>query len=94
MKLIRDKYEDLIPSEKLEKVDNVTALKLSIEKITEELNELEEENYNDVFEYADVIEVLYNTARLQGISEKQINDAIKYKNNQRGSFKKILVLKD
>ena len=59
-KLIRDKYNEIIEPCRLKIVDHpAERFILLIKKIKEELNELEETAYNDVNEYADVIETLY-----------------------------------
>ena len=95
MKLIRDKYESIIESERLTKTKNQSETFILLrEKINEELGELAETAFNDVYEYADVIEVLYAMADLQGLSKDEIEIARLKKLDEKGGFKKCLVLKD
>jgi len=94
-KLIRDKYDSIIESERLTKTQNPTETFILLrEKINEELGELAETAFNDVNEYADVIEVLYAMADLQGLSKDEIEIARLKKLDEKGGFKKCLVLKD
>ena len=93
MKLIRDKYIDIIPNHMLDLTfTNSSILPFAKNKIDEELNELKDTSYSDLSEFADVIEALINIARLQGISEKDITLARKEKANQRGLFSRNIVL--
>jgi len=94
-KLIRDKYDTIIESERLETSKNPSETFILLrEKITEELNELAETAFNDVDEYADVIEVLYAMANFQGLSKDEIEIARLKKLDEKGGFKKCLILKD
>lgn len=94
-KLIRDKYEDIIEPSKLEKSeDTVEKFYLLNEKINEELVELRETVFNDVEEFADVVEVLMAMAKFQGINEADIQEAREKKNNSKGKFNNFLILKD
>jgi len=93
-KLIRDKYDSIIESERLEISKNPQETFILLrEKITEELTELAETAFNDVDEFGDVIEVLYAMADLQGISKDEIEIARLKKLDERGGFKKCLILK-
>ena len=94
MKLIRDGYAEIIDGDKMETVSNEEALKLAIEKIDEELDELKASNFEDIYEFADVIEVLYTVARLKGFEQRDVAKAIYTKNSNKGSFFNNLVLKD
>jgi len=93
-KLIRDGYAEIIDSEKLEKVDDEIALDYAIEKIEEELIELKASKFEDIYEFADLIEVLYTVARLKGFDQKDVAKAIYTKNQDKGSFYENLILKD
>lgn len=93
-KLIRDKYETIIESERLRKTQNPSETFILLrDKITEELTELADTAFNDVNEYADVIEVLYAMANFQGVSQDEIEIARLKKLDEKGGFKKCLVLK-
>ena len=91
-KLIRDGYEEIIDSSKMRKVSDEEALKFAIEKIDEELLELKASKFEDIYEFADVIEVLYTVARLKGLDHKNVTKAIYSKNQEKGSFYNNLVL--
>ena len=94
-KLIRDKYDSIIESERLtiSKNPSETFIFLTA-KIKEELGELADTAFNDVDEYADVIEVLYAMANFQGLSKDEIEIARLKKLDEKGGFKKCLILKD
>lgn len=92
-KLIRDKYDEIIESDRLSIIDDpIEKFFLYSDKIREELLELRETAYNDVDEFGDVIEALYAMAEFQGISQDDIEIARLKKIEQRGAFKKCLVL--
>jgi predicted house-cleaning noncanonical NTP pyrophosphatase (MazG superfamily) len=94
MKLIRDKYVDKIPSEQLR--TNVTDGVFNIyleKKLTEELTELEDSDYVDAEEYADVIEVLYAMAKRNGISRDLIEKIRLDKLERLGGFENGILLK-
>lgn len=86
-KLIRDKLAQRITDAPIRIVlDNKEFKKLLLEKLIEEIGELAESNYKDVFEYADVIEVILAIAHQHGLSAHHIDDARKEKNRKNGSF--------
>lgn len=95
MKLIRDHYLDVIERDRLffEK-DRDSQKKLLLEKLKEELLELEESNYEDKFEFADVLEVLFSIAEFKGLDRKTILSACSVKRFEKGSFNRFLVLKE
>ena len=93
-KLIRDGYQEIIPEDKIEKVSDEEALQYAIEKIDEEILELKASKFEDIYEFADVIEVLHTVARLKGFKDRDINKAIYSKNRDKGSFYDNLILKD
>ena len=92
-KLIRDGYKEIIDPEKIYTVDDKEALEFAIEKIEEELIELKASKFEDIYEFADLIEVLYTVARLKGFSQKDVAKAIYTKNQDKGSFYTNLILK-
>lgn len=94
-KLIRDKYDTIIESERLRVSNNPSEQFIFLRnKISEELGELGDTAFNDVNEYADVIEVLYAMANFQGVSKDQIEIARLKKLDEKGGFKKCLILKE
>ena len=93
-KLIRDKYDKIIDDEKLTTTDDTFKIfTLLKEKISEEIEELFQSNFNDVDEYADIIEVLYAMASFRGIPQKKIDTARLNKLLKLGGFKKRLIYK-
>jgi len=87
MKLIRDKLAQRITDAPIRIVmDNKEFKKLLLEKLIEEIGELAESNYKDVFEYADVIEVILAIAHQNGFTANHIDDARREKNRKNGSF--------
>ena len=75
-KLIRDRYDEIIEGDRLTISQNSSETFILLkEKINEELGELAETAFNDIDEYADVIEVLYAMADLQGIYRDEIETA-------------------
>ena len=59
-----------------------------------ELAELKASNFEDVYEFADLIEVLYTVARLKGFEQKDITKAIYMKNTDKGAFYDNIILMD
>lgn len=94
MKLIRDKYVEVIPAEQLttivSKEQHVNLLGL---KIYEELQELQEVSWGKAEEYADLMQVLYDLASLHGITEKDINEFRQQKLKEKGAFLNGVILK-
>jgi len=92
-KIIRDDLEKEIDKDRLSfttsKDEHIHYL---IEKITEELTELKESDYEDVREYADVFQVLYSLAKLKGIDKVDIENSVVAKHVIRGTFQKGLLL--
>jgi len=91
-KLIRDGYEEIIDKDKIRRVSDEEALDYAIEKIEEELLELKASKFEDIYEFADLIEVLYTVARLKGYDQKDVAKAIYRKNTDKGSFYQNLIL--
>lgn len=92
MKLIRDKLVNAIDHERLKVVDAIEVHDYATIKIHEELKELIDSEYLDINEYADLIEIIIKVANLNSISEGQIFDARKIKENTLGVFKDNLIL--
>jgi predicted house-cleaning noncanonical NTP pyrophosphatase (MazG superfamily) len=93
-KLIRDGYAEIIDEDKIIRVSDEVALEYAIEKIEEELIELKASKFEDIYEFADLIEVLYTVARLKGFDQKDVAKAIYKKNSDKGSFFNNLILEN
>ena len=94
MKIIRDKYIDIIPKEQLSIVgSDIERNGLIIERLDEELLELKESKFKDQYEYADVLEVLYTLGEINGISREQMEEVRLKKKEKLGGFSNGLILK-
>jgi len=91
-KLVRDSYEEIIDAERVQRVSDEEVLIYAIEKIDEELDELKASKFEDIYEFADCIEVLYTIARLKGFDQRDVAKAIYSKNSEKGSFFNNLIL--
>jgi len=91
LKMVRDKYDEIIDSKFLRKAEGSEIEYFTELKIDEELIELKNSNFEDVKEYADVIEVIIRMAELKGISENEISTERKNKNIEKGKFMKNLL---
>lgn len=91
-KLVRDNYKDIIPEKNLKviKSDEVYYEFLK-EKLLEEINELQQTDYEDIYEFADVLEVLFSIAKFKGLSISDINQAKIKKFTEKGSFTERLL---
>ena len=94
MKLIRDDYVEIIEPHKLT-IDNTKGrLNLAlVEKVKEETLEVVCSNFKDVEEYGDVIQVILDLARNNGIYPSEIEVARVAKYNRLGGFTKGVYLK-
>lgn len=91
MKIIRDKLVDIIPEDEFSYVTPDYGTELLKAKLFEEITELMEATWEDLEEYADIMEVLMALAERHGISWEKVEIARKIKQKQRGSFKDNLV---
>lgn len=92
-KLIRDKLENLIDDSNLRiEEENEMQYYFLERKLLEELNELEQSEYTDVYEYADVLEVLMSMAEFNGVDWKNVETTRRKKFEERGGFDKFLIL--
>ena len=94
-KLVRDKIPEIITEDgrecDIEIVSYEEKYKLLEAKLQEEVNEyLEDKNLEEL---ADVMEVLFGLAESLGYSEEDLLKARNKKLNERGGFKKGIVLK-
>lgn len=95
MKLIRDKYVNIIPPEELLIGCSGGIYDMYLEKkLSEELDELKAADFSDAEEFADVIEVLYALAERNGISKKRIEIIREDKLERLGGFEHGIILKD
>lgn len=94
LKLIRDGYVNNIEDERLVRLgpDTPEYRELLIEKLYEEIRELEESDYKDVLEYADVLEVLSSLVKLNGLTEEEVLLAKHSKHSLLGGFNDGIIL--
>ena len=91
-KLIRDYLKDRIPEEDWRHItDAVEIRELLKEKLEEELDELAQQEYLSIEEYADVLEVLYELMHWHNIDRHEVNDVRLTKAHKKGSFRTGLV---
>lgn len=94
MKLIRDKYDKLIPAERLHtETDKDMQYNYLRSKICEELQELIDTDCTDVYEWADLHEALFAMQQFKGIQSDQVREAQLDKFERLGGFEKFLILK-
>jgi len=96
MKLVRDKYIDIIPKEELDITpkDDASKLDLILDKLKEEALEFIESVQRDPEELADLMEVVVAWGEMNGHSFDTINHLRKEKSKKLGSFTNFVVLKD
>lgn len=93
-KLIRDHIPGM-PEDAWYTVDQETANEMLIEKLTEELEELQDTDWKDPYEFADVLEVLMAIARTRKVKWSDIEVARRVKFIERGGFSnKVLKMKE
>lgn len=89
-KLVRNKIVDNLSDDEWELVDNQSELNfLFALKVQEELQEIETANYQDIFEFADLIQTVYDFAYQNGFDKKAVDLALADKHFEKGSFGKI-----
>lgn len=94
-KLIRNKYVKQIPPNKLRYEKNVIKQYAFLDsKITEELDELRESVYSDIYEWADLFESISTMMELSEVTMAEINAARMEKNESLGGFTEFLILMD
>lgn len=95
-KAIRDKIPEIIKKSgfdcNLEKLSDDEFLKKLQEKLLEEVSEYNESKSHE--ELADILEVIYQIAKLSGISKEQLEEIRTKKNKERGGFDQNLFLID
>jgi predicted house-cleaning noncanonical NTP pyrophosphatase (MazG superfamily) len=85
MKLIRDSIPG-IPDDAWYEADKKTAYEYLKLKLDEEIQELKDSDYKDLYEFADVLEVLYELARKAKFTPKDLEIARIVKLKERGGF--------
>lgn len=94
IKLIRDKYDEVIPEDELEICTDPEVLRTFLEaKLAEEITELMDSNFKDVDEYADVLEVLFTLGSFNDITKEEMQSRRVKKLYEKGGFSKGLILK-
>ena len=93
-KLIRDKYVNNIEDERLTMVSPTSTeyREFLIDKLFEEIRELEDSDWKDVNEYADVYEVFQTLLKLNGITEEEVIRAKVSKHALLGGFENGIIL--
>ena len=94
IKIVRDKYKEIIPAEQLSVLSDEEAQNYLFAKIAEEANEMKDSNFKDIDEYADVFEVLIAIAKLNGFNKADILKARNKKNREKGSFDEKLLWRE
>ena len=95
LKLIRDKYKDIIPQDELidgSTLDHDSKEKFLYLKLLEEVDEIRTSEFNDPREYADVLEVLEAMANFHGVDLVDILTAKADKVQKFGKFNDMLIL--
>jgi len=94
LKLIRDKYVNNIDDERLTRVSPTSTeyRDFLIDKLFEEIRELEESDFKDVNEYADVYEVFQTLLKINNITEEQVIRAKISKHALLGGFENGIIL--
>ena len=94
-KLVRDRIPEIIQDSgktcEIEVLDDKTYLEMLDKKLTEELNEYYESHNAE--ELADLLEVVYATAKARGYTEEQLEEIRQNKADKRGAFDKKILLK-
>lgn len=94
-KLVRDRIHETIEDSgktcEIEVLDDKTYLEMLDKKLTEELNEYYESHNAE--ELADLLEVVYATAKARGYTEEQLEEIRQNKADKRGAFDKKILLK-
>ena len=85
MKLIRDKIPEM-PDEMWFTVDKKKSMEYLKLKLFEEIRELAESDFKDIYEYADVLEVLMELAKRNRKTWKSIEVARNIKLKENGGF--------
>lgn len=94
-KIIRDKLVHVIDDKDLVKTTHPNIInKYLVEKVQEELQEIVDSDLQDIEEYADLIQVVIDLARNNGITAKEIEEARIDKQYQKGGFRKGIFLKE
>jgi predicted house-cleaning noncanonical NTP pyrophosphatase (MazG superfamily) len=97
MKLVRDKYKDIIPEDKLfyiEQTDKKSLIKYLSLKLKEETQEFIDTGLTSLEELADIMEVLDTIMETFGINPDELANVAKNKNEEKGSFKDYLLYDD
>ena len=94
-KLVRDKIPKIIEDSgktcEIEVLDDKTYLEMLDKKLTEELNEYYESHNAE--ELADLLEVVYATAKARGYTKEQLEEIRQNKADKRGAFDQKILLK-
>jgi predicted house-cleaning noncanonical NTP pyrophosphatase (MazG superfamily) len=91
-KLIREKIRHKIKPDEWEIITDKDELnKLYVLKIKEELAEILDGNFNDINEFADLVQAVMGFAFINGFDSYLVNDAMFEKNRKNGKFTNIVL---
>ena len=94
-KLVRDRIPEIIQDSgktcEIEVLDDKTYLEMLDKKFMEELNEYYESHNAE--ELADLLEVVYATAKARGYTKEQLEEIRQNKADKRGAFDQKILLK-
>jgi len=95
MKLIRDKYINIIEKERLDVADEYELkINLILDKIKEEIVEYLESDCEDPMELADVMQAVIDLGNLHGHDFELVDKLRKQKEAELGGFTDFIILKD
>lgn len=94
MKLVRDKYKDILPSNKLSIALPSEVNHYLIKKLQEEVKEFIETDLSDLEELADVMEVIACIMEHKDLDADALLDIAATKNLEKGSFHELLLYDD
>ena len=86
-KLIREKTTNVLKAEEWEIITDKEELnRLYVQKVKEELNEIEYANFKDITEYADLIQVVVSFAIVNDFTYEDLFNTITEKATKKGTF--------
>jgi len=94
MKIVRNGYEYIIDKDKLLKVDKLMCNVFLMKKLLEESQEIIDSKAIDVYEYADLLQVMIDLGNLNNISFNDIIEAAQDKEERLGTFSEGIILND
>lgn len=91
-KLVRDKIIEYLHSSEYEICENKDELNnLVCQKIREELLEVINSDFDDIKEFADLVQIVQHLYKINAFTTSQINKAIIEKTKERGGFSNLVL---